>query len=88
MEAQASAELIISYTVDYSGVTDSYAKLEEALSRGYRVVDIIPTANNAGSSGFVCITVFLCQPPLIGTMLYKKHQTEAEQGYKRLPKWK
>jgi hypothetical protein len=62
-----SQDLIISYTVSGTGdLSDEYAKIQEALNAGYRIVEIISTAQNVGGNsgsngarGGTCITVLL-----------------------------
>ncbi len=52
---------VISYIVNFNGPVGDYSKVAEAISEGYRVVDILKVPAGAGSaaSGFVAVTVFL-----------------------------
>jgi hypothetical protein len=61
-----SPDLIISYTVDNSGTLSSeYSRIQEALDTGYRIIEIISTAQHVGGNssngtrGGTCITVLL-----------------------------
>jgi hypothetical protein len=64
-----STDLIISYTVASDGkLSDQYSELKKSLNAGYRVVEIISTAQHAagsqatGTRGGTCVTVLLVMP--------------------------
>jgi hypothetical protein len=61
-ETNEPTDLIITYTVEHSGVvaTSGYERLQDALARGYRVVDIL-TSQSQASSGFIAVTVLLAR---------------------------
>lgn len=52
-------DLVISYTVTGQGQQLNHETLQTALDSGYRVVDVVPTANTVGG---VVITVLVSKP--------------------------
>lgn len=61
MDEQAD-DLVLSYTVmvgEGGVMIGGNPEVRAALQRGYRVVDVIPTACAAGEFSFVCVTVVL-----------------------------
>jgi hypothetical protein len=63
-DAEEPLDLVVSYTVDAGGVVKgSDRELQEALGRGYRVIDVLTgQASYGGADGgpvFFCITVVL-----------------------------
>ena len=62
-EASADSDLVLSYTVHHGGIGKEYAALQQALSQGYRVVDVLQSDADVGgggtSIGHTCVTVVL-----------------------------
>jgi hypothetical protein len=63
--AEQPVDCVVSYTVYRGGIVDGTdAELKDALTKGYRVVDVLPTvvASAAAENSFVCVTVVLVHP--------------------------
>jgi hypothetical protein len=69
------SDLVLSYVVTHRGPAEGdYQKVQEALARGYRVVDVLTNEMTAGPAsaemGAVCVTVVLTQHSPV-TLPYK-----------------
>ena len=75
MENKEKNDLVLSYVVHPDGATPGSEKVEEAVKKGYRVIDVFtspvtPAAGGVGEAkhGFCCVTVMLS---IIAPMYYR-----------------